>query len=311
MLALLGKDHTMMKSKKKIALLGGDLRQYTAAQRLWNFGWELTIWGQDRSDWQSDGMTHCSDWEEAVRFAEAVILPLPASTDGIFLNCPFAAEENRIPLADLFSKAPSGCVIIGGRIPKELAAGAESLGLTVIDYFDSEPFQIHNAYTTAEAALSIAMNRLERNIRDSHIAITGFGRIAKHLVGILLPLGAHITVAARKPSDLAWAVSLGCEILRLGEDDARTMERLSRGYDVIYNTVPHWLFDREFLKKMDSSTFLIDLASVPGGVDICAAKELGANVLWATSLPGKYAPLSAGELIASCVHDILCEEVEP
>ena len=60
---------------------------------------------------------------------------------------------------------------------------------------------------------------------------------------------------------------------------------------------------------MDRDTFIIDLASVPGGVDILAAKELGANVLWATSLPGKYAPVSAGRLIANCVDNILRGEV--
>jgi dipicolinate synthase subunit A len=153
------------------------------------------------------------------------------------------------------------------------------------------------------------MNRLEKNVRGSHVAITGFGRIAKHLVGLLLPMGARVTVAARKSADLAFAASVGCETLRLGERPEEAIRSLAEGYDVIYNTVPHWLFDRDFLSRMDPATFLIDLSSVPGGVDICAAKELGVNVLWATSLPGKYAPLSAGRLIASCVHELLREEV--
>ncbi len=254
-------------------------------------------------------MPHFPEWEEAVRTADAVVLPLPVSMDGIYLNSPFAPSDFRLSLKEIFSVCPCRCAIVGGRIPKEAVAYAESLGLRVFDYFDSESFQIHNAYTTAEAALSIAMNRLERNLRGSRVAITGFGRIAKHLVGILLPLGAHVTVAARKSEDLAWAASLGCEPLSLGEEREETLLRLCHGYDVIYNTVPHWLFDRSFLEKMDEETFLIDLASVPGGVDICAAKELGINVLWATSLPGKYAPLSAGELIANCVDGILRKEV--
>jgi len=43
-------------------------------------------------------------------------------------------------------------------------------------------------------------------------------------------------------------------------------------------------------------------------VDICAAKEQGNNVLWATSLPGKYAPESAGRLIADWIENVLSEE---
>ena len=38
-----------------------------------------------------------------------------------------------------------------------------------------------------------------------------------------------------------------------------------------------------------------------------AAKELGSNVSWATSLPGKYAPRSAGDIIAACVMRIIEE----
>ena len=61
---------------------------------------------------------------------------------------------------------------------------------------------------------------------------------------------------------------------------------------------------------LGKKTLLIDLASAPGGVDIKAARELGANVIWATSLPGKYAPRSAGEMIGACVESYLQGEGE-
>ena len=294
-----------MKSKRNILVLGGDLRQKRAAEGLSELGWSPTLWGVwQREGEGSDGALTLGD---LLGEAEAVILPLPASADGQHLNCPFAGAEDRPTLSQIFSHLPSGAAVIGGRIPEEAARLAEGRGLRVFDYFESEAFQIHNAYTTAEAALSIAMNRLERNIRGSRVAITGFGRIAKHLVGLLLPMGARITVAARRSGDRAFAESMGCDSLAL--EEAGAIFSLAEGYDVIYNTVPHWLFRREFLERMDERTFLLDLASVPGGVDICAAKELGCNVLWATSLPGKYAPESAGELIATCLDEILRREV--
>lgn len=296
-----------MKSKQKLALLGGDLRQYTAAVMLSRDSWTISIWGLDKSGRGEGSVGYCRSWEEAVSDAAGVVLPLPASTDGITLNCPFDTSDSRLRLNDLLERLEPGCVIVGGRIPTEFAATAESRGIRVRDYFHSEEFQIQNAYTTAEAALSIAMNSLDRNLCGAKIAITGYGRIAKHLVRLLKSLGAEVTVAARKDSDLAWAYSVGCDVIKLGGQNA--IAQLAHGYDVIYNTVPHWLFDRGFLEQADPTTFLIDLASVPGGVDICAAKELGSNVLWATSLPGKYAPRSAGELIGSCVDRILREEV--
>lgn len=300
-----------MKSQKKLALLGGDLRQYIAATVLSNDIWDIYMWGLDRSGRSGDAIAFCDSCSEAISDCTGVILPLPSTTDGILLNCPFDSSGAHIRLDEILAMMKPGMVVVGGKIPAEFAANAEGKGIRVRDYFELEEFQIQNAYTTAEAAVSIAMNSLDKNICGASVAITGYGRIAKHLVRLLKNLGAKVTVAARKDSDLAWAFSNGCSVLKLGGDEKGStgISQLSRGYDIIYNTVPHWLFDRSFLESADPKTFIVDLASVPGGVDICAAKELGSNVLWATSLPGKYAPKSAGELIAACVNRLLWEEV--
>ena len=192
-------------------------------------------------------------------------------------------------------------------MPDSFVCAAETAGYRVIDYFSSEEFQIKNAYVTAEAALSIAMNSLDRNVRGARIAITGYGRIAKHLAKLLLGIGAFVTVAARNEKELLWAQEPGCDILLLNENRS-ALKSLATGYDVIDNTVPIWLFDREYLTLLDKKTLIVDLASAPGGVDIKAARELRANVNWATSLPGKYAPRSAGELIGECVDSIIKRE---
>jgi dipicolinate synthase subunit A len=43
---------------------------------------------------------------------------------------------------------------------------------------------------------------------------------------------------------------------------------------------------------------------VPGGVDFAAAKERGINAIWALSLPGKYAPETAGKIIADTLDEL-------
>lgn len=300
------KDDTTMKNKTNIAVLGGDLRQYIAARELAARGFFVKVFGMERAEWEHT-LTLSESLDGAMEGADAVVIPLPATVDGVLLSCPLAASETKVRLSEVIETMTPGSLLVGGRIPETVVASAEAAGIRVRDYFGSEAFQIQNAYTTAEAAISIAMNSLSKNLCGARVAVTGFGRISKHLIRLLLSLGARVTVAARKSEDLAWAESLGCETLRLCEGVCPMA--LASGFDVIYNTVPHWLFGREFLEKTDRSTFLIDLASVPGGVDICAAKELRANVLWATSLPGKYAPESAGQLIADCVGEILREEV--
>jgi len=295
-----------MNKNNKLVLLGGDLRQYTASVMLGQMGYDIQMFGVYGAKENTDTSIFGAEYEEALSKANAVVLPLPVSPDGIYLNCPFLNGREKLRLTEILKFINLNTVIVGGRVPMGFGKEAEERGFLVKDYFESEDFQIQNAYITAEAALSIAMNSLDKNICGSKIAITGYGRIAKHLERLLLGLGAEVTVAARKDSDLAWAYSHGCTVLKIGNGEEKgNIYKLTDGYDVIYNTVPNRLFDEDFLKQAKGSTYIIDLASVPGGVDIRAAKELGSNVLWAASLPGKYAPKSAGVLIASCVSGIL------
>lgn len=295
-----------MKNSIKISTLGGDRRQVAVIERLALSYDNIKAWGVKLSSpSEIESAVLYTDIDEAIEGARIVILPLPSSTDGVALNCPI--YEGVAPkLTQLARKIPKDCVVIGGRISEAFLKVANEREIRVFDYFESEDFQIKNAYTTAEAALSIAMNTLDRNIRGAKIAVTGYGRIAKHLCSLLLAFGADVTVAARRTSDLSWAQSYGCKTVRIIEGSDWLTE-LKIGYDVIYNTVPYWLFDRDFLLAVDKNTFIVDLASAPGGVDIRAARELGSNVSWATSLPGKYAPRSAGELIAECIDNVIRE----
>lgn len=59
---------------------------------------------------------------------------------------------------------------------------------------------------------------------------------------------------------------------------------------------------------MDKDILIIDLASVPGGVDFAAAKDKGIEAVWALSLPGKYAPESAGAIIADVLDELFESE---
>ena len=296
-----------MKKYLKISILGGDLRQLAAADMLAESYDNINIWGIRESALEAPSKyTLLDDIKKAIENSEIIILPLPVSSDGITLNCPLFDSTEKPKLSKIAEYLPVSSTVIGGKIPPEFVSAAQARGIRVLDYFESEDFQIKNAYTTAEAALSIAMNTLDKNIREARVAITGYGRISKHLCSLLRRIGADVTIAARRDSDISWAESCACHTLKITPDKA-WLKSLETGYDVIYNTVPFWLFDRDFLSRIDKSTFIVDLASAPGGVDIRAAKELGANVSWATSLPGKYAPKSAGTLVAECIKKLVRE----
>ena len=287
-------------TQKNIVFVGGDARQITAARMLSVRGWRVsTFLGGDFDV----AFERYESLESALMDADTVVLPLPVSVDAKSLNAPFL-ENEQIALSRIVDALSQKQTVIGGRIPEDMVRALGDKGITVIDYFKSEAFQIENAYPTSEAALSIAMNNLKRNIRGARFAVMGYGRIARTLTELLIKLGGKVCVLARKESDLAWARIAGAKVMRITSENVK---ELADGYDVIFNTVPSWLFFEEFLSRVDKNTLIIDLASSPGGVDVSAAKKLNSRVLWASSLPGKYAPESAGELIADCIGDIISE----
>ena len=291
----------------KVAFLGGDRRATTAAIKLAEQRYDVFSWAIPANDFNGK-VVFCEDISEALKNAEAIILPLPSSSDGINLNC-MPEREEKIKLVDIADMIANGAIIVGGRLPRAFFNYCEAKGIKIFDYFESEGFQIKNAYTTAEAALGIAMNNLQKNVRGAKFGVTGYGRIARQLVRLLRALGGEVTVAARKESDRTLAELEGCATVKINEKSG--IKKLISGYDVIFNTVPEIIFDADLLEKSDKKTLFIELASAPGGIDISAAKRIHSNVLWAPSLPGKYAPESAGELIADCVADIIESEVIP
>ncbi len=288
-------------SKAKIGVLGGDCRQLAMAEELAGNGFEVAVTGFDRYDGEIILPTRCIGMESAVREAVAVVLPLPYSHDNIRLNCPLGEGEFR--LGKLFDLLSGNQLVIGGRFNDTAYAMAEKAGVTLYDYCAREEFNVSNAVPTAEGALAIAMDRLPVTIHGSRCTVLGFGRIGKVLCRTLHALGAHVTAAARKPADLAWIRAMGYTPMYIR--DLCTMEEKP---DVIFNTVPDVILNRAVLDRLGSGTLVIDLASKPGGVDRRAAQDAGVEVVWALSIPGKASPVTAGQIIAQSVLNILYGE---
>ena len=76
-------------------------------------------------------------------------------------------------------------------------------------------------------------------------------------------------------------------------------------FDIIINTIPHIILNKEKLKLLKRDCLIIDIASNPGGVDRKAVKEIGIKLIWALSLPGRVAPITSAEFIKETLENIL------
>lgn len=280
-------------------VVGGDLRQVYAAAAL-SEDYKVYAAGFDSNVSLPEKVIAAGCGLDLPQKVDYVILPLPASQNGVFVNTPFC--QNNIPLTSLAVVLKDGGMVLGGRFDSSAMKIFERCSIEAIDYFEREELNVLNAVPTAEGAVQIAMEEMASTIFGQEILITGHGRIAKVLVKILCGMGANVTVTARKYSDLAWAEIYGCH----GLHTSLLKENIGK-FGLIFNTVPAVILNEEILKNVSCETLIIDLASKPGGVDFDVAGKLGLKVVWALSLPGKSAPVSAGKIIASTVLNILKE----
>lgn len=254
-----------------ISVIGGDLRQLTLARLLEKDGYTVKIAGFDKGPGNVHPR-HDDIWE-----SDVIILPIPASHDGLCVNAPYS--ENPIPINP--ENISGSSLILGGNISKQLSDIFDSAKVKYIDYLKRDELMIRNAIPTAEGAIEIAFSEMPVTLHSSNCLVVGYGRIGKILSSMLKGIGANVAVSARKCPDLAWISSLGYTPIH----NSDIKNEISK-FDVIFNTVPAMILDKSILECIPPDTLIIDLASKPGGVDFATAKDLGLKVIWSLGLPG-------------------------
>lgn len=275
---------------KTICIIGGDLRQKRLLEALSKEGYRVFSEGLNEDEFHFD----------TLKKADIAIFPIPMSFDNVYINAPFCRQK--ISIKSVLDHLDMNCFVLGACISKETEDVLTRKGFSFEDYFGREELIVKNAIPTAEGALEIALSEMPTTIFGSKCLVTGFGRVGKVMAKKLKALDADVTVSARKYGDFAWIEEAGMTPIHT-ED----LSLFVKDFDLIINTVPSLILTEEILKRVNDTALVIDLASKPGGVDFSAAKRLNKNVIWALSLPGKTAPLTAGDIIKEAVVNILSE----
>ena len=284
------------------SIIGGDLRTIKLAKMLANEGNKIYTYGLEKAEELKDNsnIIFTEKISKAIpKDVEVVIGPIPFTSNGININAPFGEKE--ISIREMIHYL-EGKILIAGSISPEIYDMANDEYIEIIDIMKREELAVLNTISTAEGAIEIAISNTNKIIHGSEVLILGFGRIGKVLARKMAGLSAKVTCAARKDEDLAWIRAYGhkeTNINALGEN-------LSQ-YDIILNTVPHLVLNKERLQYVKKDVLLIDLASNPGGIDKKEAKELNLKLVWALALPGKVAPVTTAEFIKDTIYNILKE----
>ncbi len=237
------------------------------------------------------------DEQVDINDADVIVTPIPFTKDNEYIN----GERIKInDLIDMISK--SNKILISGSINSNICEKLKEKNIKFYDLMKYEEFSIMNAIATSEGAIKKAIEMTNFTLNNSNILILGYGRIGKILANNLSGFGAKIYCEARKKKDIALIKSMG-----YNEIDLKDLDIFLPNMDIIFNTVPYMMLDKKRLDLLKEKVCIIDLASIPGGVDFEYASSKNLNVSWYLAIPSKDSPYTAAIYIKDMICDILGE----
>jgi len=285
-----------------LGVIGGDDREIYLIPELQRHGANIIGLGHEKSP-LGDRIEHVNTFSDVIEKADALLFPM-FGTDARGL---VKAKYSNSPIIldnDVLKSVPSGVPVFIGWARPTLKVAAQNLGITLIEIANRDEVAILNSIPSAEGAIQMAMEATNITIHSSQSFVLGLGRCGITLVNMLKGMGAKVTAAARKPADLARGIEMGVDTIEYGN----LKNQISRA-EIIFNTVPDLILNRDVLEKMSREAVIIDLASIPGGTDFEYAQMLGIKAQLAPGLPGIVAPKSAGKILAQIYPPIILEQL--
>ena len=313
-------------------IIGGDKRILYLAQDLKEEQNNIKLYGFDKL-FDNEEIFEDDDFKMAKSLNEInkndiIISAFPMSIDGENIYAPFAKDDKIIKLDELEKiLKDENHILFAGKIPDKIKKQNENKKekqkekkeqtenqkedtkeeqnekkienqTGIYDFYDDEKITILSTISTAEGAIAKAIEETEISLDNANTLVLGFGRVGKMLANKLHAMNANVYVEARKERDLAWIKALGYNSIPL----TKLNENLCK-MDIIFNTVPAMILDKEKLILLNRKILIIDLASKPGGVDFETCKRMKFNASLYSGIPGKVAPRTVATYLKDYIMD--------
>ena len=154
-------------------------------------------------------------------------------------------------------------------------------------YYMLEESVIHeNAVLTAEGVLNELISCICKSIYDIQVDIVGYGHCGQVIYDMLKNLHVRVRIIRRD-----------CK----KEGDFLPVRDWETCGDVIIHTATGVMIAPSRMRSWKNKPVIIDI-STPDLIDLKAAHEEGITVIKAGNLPGRFACISAGNIIAECIR---------
>lgn len=217
-----------------------------------------------------------------------IILPLPTIANGYI-------SGSGITLEQLIETVNEGQNIFYGNYTPDNKINAFS-------YYYNNSFIMKNSYLTAQGVLKMILDNVDYSINKTKVAVIGYGNCGKMISSLLRNTGLDVNVFSRRKETITEA-----ELYGFSSESINKLEKTLSNYRLIVNTVPSNIISKKAIEKLSQDNVYIEVASKPYGFNIADTDVFNFKYILAESLPGRFTPVSAGEIIADTVIDMLKE----
>ncbi|RYL95295.1 dipicolinic acid synthetase subunit A [Sporolactobacillus sp. THM7-4] len=291
-----------MLTNRHIVLLGGDARQIEVIDKLNALDARLSLVGFDQLNRNFNGAMKVNMEEIRPREVDSLILPVSGTNKDGFVETTFSNQPIQLT-KDWLEETPEYCTIYSGISTPYLDKLSSDTNRAVVKLFERDDVAIFNSIPTVEGTIMMVIQHTDITIHHANVIILGLGRTGMSLVRAFSALGAHVKVGARRPEHLARAFEMGVEAFYI-----KDLEKQVHDTEICINTIPAMVLTSRVLSNMPASSFIMDVASLPGGTDFLYAKKRGIKAIITPGLPGLVAPKTAGRIIAKVLADLLLEK---
>lgn len=153
-------------------------------------------------------------------------------------------------------------------------------------YMQEEDVINGNAILTAEGVLNQLIGCIEKSLYDIQVDIVGYGHCGSVIYEMLKNLHVKVRVIRRT-----------CE----EDGDFVPLAKWKDCGDVIIHTAIAPMIDAAHIQAWSRKPVILDIAT-PDVIDHLACEQRGIRIIKAGNLPGRFACISAGRIIADCVR---------
>ena len=225
------------------------------------------------------------EFEQSIKDFKNFILPLPSLKDGFISGTNLTFEH-------FCSLLTEDCTVFCGNV------SLQSFPCRAFSYYENENFIAANSRLTAQGTLRLVLENTEKDMNALKIAVIGYGRCGREICGLLKSSSADVIPFSRRTE---------AENDALKPDRTENISLRLNEFDIIINTVPCNIIDRDALRRLTQDNIYIEIASEPYGFNTEDADDFNFRYIPAGGLPGRFTPVSAGSIIADTVISMIKE----